>query len=71
MTIEEKETTLNDIVNNTLNAIETLKEVPIKLLYACLFDEIDLGTYHKILSVLEKRGVIKIENNLITFIEWI
>lgn len=65
MTQEQRALTIVRIVGE---AIQGLGSVPSGHLYAHLMDLMPLDAYQQILSVLTKAGLIRVENNLITWI---
>lgn len=58
-----------EIVKAVAEAIRDLKEVPSGHLYAQLSKYMSLDLYNTIISQLEKLGLIKVNNHLITWVE--
>lgn len=64
----EKVSAALDIVRIVADCIKELGAVPSGHLYARLMPHMTFGTYAMILDVLTHGGLIKIENNVITWI---
>lgn len=68
MTQEEKMQAAVQIMKAVAEAIREAGSIPSGHLYALLMGKMSLGSYEKMIDAMQRMGIIKVDDHLITYI---